>query len=98
MPKLAELFLQFKEKGEVFVDGTFLTKYLSLYCQRVRFAGVTSKWTISALVPARVDALKILLMNANFFHVSAGMPSPLASLGNALSTWENGLAKVKLAT
>jgi len=29
---------------------------------------------------------KWLLMNGDFFHVSAGIPSPLASLGDALST------------
>ena len=98
MHKLAELFLQSKEKDEIFVNGTFLTKDLSLYFQRVRPAGVTSKWTISALVPARFDALKLLLMNADFFHVSACMSSSLASLGKALSTLENRLAKVKLST
>jgi hypothetical protein len=38
----------------------------------------------------------LLLMNADFFHVIAGIPPPLASLGEALSTREKVLAKVKV--
>ena len=41
-------------------SGVSLTKDLSLCCQRVRLAGVKSEWTVSALVPARVDACKVL--------------------------------------
>jgi hypothetical protein len=41
-------------------SGVFLTKDLSLFRQRVILADVKSKWTISALVPARVDAFKAL--------------------------------------
>jgi hypothetical protein len=41
--------------------------------------------------------LKLLLMNAGFFHVlSAGIPQPLASLGEALSTREKVSVKVKV--
>jgi hypothetical protein len=41
--------------------------------------------------------LKLLLMNADFFHVlGAGIPPPLASLGEALSTREKVLVKVKV--
>ena len=39
--------------------------------------------------------LKLLLMNANFFYVNAGIPPPLVSLGNTLST--QVLVKVKVA-
>ena len=35
-------------------------------------------------------------MNVDFFHVSAGNPSPLVSLGDALSTREKVLVKVKV--
>jgi hypothetical protein len=39
----------------------------------------------------------LLFMNADFFHVlSAGMPPPLASLGEALSTRENVLVKANV--
>jgi hypothetical protein len=41
--------------------------------------------------------LKLLLMIADFFHVSsAGIPAPLASLGEALSTREKALVKVNV--
>lgn len=58
---LAELLLQLEEKDEFFVDGCVsLSKDLSLCCQRVSFADVTSRWTVSALLLARVDACKVL--------------------------------------
>jgi hypothetical protein len=40
--------------------------------------------------------LKLVLMNADFLHVSAGIPPRLASLGEALSTREKVLVKVKV--
>jgi hypothetical protein len=39
--------------------------------------------------------LDLLLMSADFFHMNPGMVPPLASLGEALSTQEKVLAKVK---
>jgi len=38
----------------------------------------------------------LLLMSADFFHVKSGIPPPLASLVEALSTREKVLAKVKV--
>jgi hypothetical protein len=60
MPKLAELFLQFKEEDEVFADGT-VGAVLSAYAVRIKLVRVSSLGQVWQRSPVMEDRNKLFL-------------------------------------
>jgi hypothetical protein len=60
MPKLAELFLQFKEEDEVFADGT-VGAVLSAYAVLIKLVQVSSLGQVWQRSPVMEDRNKLFL-------------------------------------